>query len=68
MPWDPPDRLDKITEKSPPPPLFSNRHVRMKPVQLVITARIEGSHGVAPKDLSPVFFRVCMKCLEQVRP
>ena len=42
--------------------------VHMKPVQLVISARIEGSHGVKPDDVPEVFFRVCMTCFHQVKP
>lgn len=39
-----------------------SKRVRMKPVQLVITCRREGSHG--PRDFKPpeVFWRFCAKC------
>ena len=57
-----PDRLDL-------PPVTIKRNVSKKPIQLVLTARIEGSHGDRNRaDVPPVFFRFCLDCLDQVKP
>lgn len=51
------------------PPEKVTRNVHKKPLQLVITARIEGSHGDPKRaDVPPVFFRFCLDCLDQVKP
>lgn len=51
------------------PPAMVMRNVHKKPLQLVITARIEGSHGDRKRaDVPDVLFRFCLDCLDQVKP
>lgn len=62
-----PDRPDCLDL----PPKTVKRHVHKKPFQVVVSVRLEGSHGqgFTPKEMPEgALFRLCMKCLGQVQP
>jgi hypothetical protein len=49
------------------PPTTIAKRVRMKPRQVVISARVEGSHG-PPLDVPEALFRFCAKCVDLAKP